>query len=434
MKKVLAATLATILVLSTMSGCNTKPSSSSSNTTSTKDTLSGNLTIASWDYSKTQYLKDTASAFHQLHQNVNVTVLDITANDYISKVTVMLAGGDTTDIIDIKSMPQLETLVQQKRLDAMDPYITKSKLDMTPYNTLEASMMIDKKVYALPFRNDFWVLYYNKSLFDKAKVPYPTNDMTWTQYRDLAKKMTSGSGASKVYGTYTNTWASSTMDWAVAEGKGTMVDGNFDKFKPYYDTFLGLQTDGSVMSYATVKSQNSAYAGFFANQQCAMMLMGTWLMGTTITNLNSGNYNKFDWGIVNAPHSTGVKPGTTFGNATACAINVNSKNKDLAWEFTKWRCGEEGALLHAKNGNMPALKTQAAIDAIAAVKGMPTDANSLAALKPTSVALEFPVDPNADAINTMVTSMNELIMNGSVTLDKGLSDMKTQYDKIRAGS
>ena len=28
------------------------------------------------------------------------------------------------------------------------------------------------------------MLYYNKDLFDKANVPYPSNDMTWDEYEE----------------------------------------------------------------------------------------------------------------------------------------------------------------------------------------------------------------------------------------------------------
>ncbi|MDY6289368.1 MAG: 30S ribosomal protein S12 methylthiotransferase RimO, partial [Bacteroidales bacterium] len=37
----------------------------------------------------------------------------------------------------------------------------------------------------LPFRNDFWVIFYNKDIFDAAGVSYPTNDMTFVQYSSL---------------------------------------------------------------------------------------------------------------------------------------------------------------------------------------------------------------------------------------------------------
>ena len=36
--------------------------------------------------------------------------------------------------------------------------------------------MIDGGLYALPFRTNDWVIYYNKKVFDDAGVAYPTND------------------------------------------------------------------------------------------------------------------------------------------------------------------------------------------------------------------------------------------------------------------
>ena len=67
-------------------------------------------------------------------------------------------------------------------------------------------LMYNGKTYSLPYRNDWYVLYYNKDLFDAAGVEYPSNDMTWEEYYDLAAKMTSGEGSSKVYGSHNHTW------------------------------------------------------------------------------------------------------------------------------------------------------------------------------------------------------------------------------------
>ena len=36
---------------------------------------------------------------------------------------------------------------------------------------------------------------YNKEIFDEARVPYPTNDWTWDDFAEIAKLVSSGSGA-----------------------------------------------------------------------------------------------------------------------------------------------------------------------------------------------------------------------------------------------
>ena len=62
--------------------------------------------------------------------------------------------------------------------------------DLTPYGTvLEQHYVIDGGLYALPFRTNDWVIYYNKKIFDDAGVAYPTNDMTWEQFFELGKQL-----------------------------------------------------------------------------------------------------------------------------------------------------------------------------------------------------------------------------------------------------
>ena len=46
------------------------------------------------------------------------------------------------------------------------------------------------KVIGVPALVDNLALVYNKALFDKAGVAYPTKDWTWTDFRAAAKKLT----------------------------------------------------------------------------------------------------------------------------------------------------------------------------------------------------------------------------------------------------
>ena len=60
------------------------------------------------------------------------------------------------------------------------------------------------KTWGVPFQRSTVVMYYNKDLFDKAGVAYPTNDMTLAQLDETARAVTSGFGADKVYGTHSS--------------------------------------------------------------------------------------------------------------------------------------------------------------------------------------------------------------------------------------
>lgn len=143
-------------------------------------------------------------------------------------------------------------------------------------------------LYALPFRSDFWVVFYNKGLFDKAGIQYPTNDMTFAQYDALARKMTSGNGANKVYGCHYHTWRSCVQLFGILDGKHTIIQPPYDYLKPYYEMVLGEQNDGICQNYATLKASSIHYSGQFQNGSIAMMNMGSWYIATQIQKVAAG--------------------------------------------------------------------------------------------------------------------------------------------------
>ena len=61
--------------------------------------------------------------------------------------------------------------------------------------------------------------------------PIPSADMTWDEYEELAKKMTSGEGSAKVYGTHNHTWQALVSNWAVQDGKNTPYERGLQLLK-----------------------------------------------------------------------------------------------------------------------------------------------------------------------------------------------------------
>lgn len=58
----------------------------------------------------------------------------------------------------------------------------------------------NEEVYYLPFLVDRYVLHYNKDIFDQFGVPYPTDDMTYEEVFELAKKVTGEQNGVNYYG------------------------------------------------------------------------------------------------------------------------------------------------------------------------------------------------------------------------------------------
>jgi multiple sugar transport system substrate-binding protein len=390
------------------------------------------LNWALWDWNATPYYQPLIDAYEAAHPNVKIEYTDLGSTDYGTVLQTQLTGGSSDlDIITIKDIPGYTNLVSANLLSPLDDYIAAQNIDTAAYGGIVDALKVDGKVYTLPFRSDFWLLYYNKDLFDKANVAYPTNDMTLDQFADLARQMTSGFGADKVYGAHFHVWRSAVELPAIFDGKHTVVDGTYDFLKPYYERVLALQDEGDVMSYAQLKTSNTHYSGPFYNQQIAMMPMGSWFIGTQIAKVKSGESKAVHWGLAKYPHPEGVEPGTTAATITGLSVAANSTHQEEALDFVRFVSGPEGAAVIAKTGTFPAISNKDVVDQIASLAGFPEDEASKEALLTAKRYLEMPVDPQAPQIDLVLNTAHDAIMTGSETIDQGIADMNKGVAELR---
>lgn len=445
MKKLLAIVLALTMVLS-LAACGGTPES----TDAPAKTGTGNsaesapaeqadekvtLTWALWDLESTAYWKALADGYMATHDNVELEIIDLGSSDYMTQLATQLAGGNSElDVVSIKDIPGYSNLINLGMLEPMNANLTE---DPASFNgVLEQLTAEDGSFYAVPFRSDMWVLYYNKDLFDAAGVPYPSNDMTLAEYDELARKMTSGTGAEKVYGTHYHTWRSASTLFGILDGEHAIVDGTYDFLQPIYDMVLAQQSDGICMDYGELKTAGLHYSAAFENGQCAMLPMGSWFIATLQTynaSAVSEGVAPVNFGIAKYPHPEGVEAGTTLGTVTSLAVNANSEKKAAAIDFVNWCASAEGAAIVASTGSFPAAATDDSLSIISSTEGFPSDEGSLAALKTAAVYLEMPLSPVASEIETVLNTEHDAIMTGSETAAEGIANMNEQIQEILAG-
>lgn len=426
-KKLLSAALVAAMTATMLTGCGDDAKGSSS---------SGDVTLkwAIWDESTTQYWGDIKKAYEDSHPGVTIEMVDLGSTDYMTVLATELSGeGSDFDVVTIKDVPGYATLVQKGSIIALDDYISKDKVDLSKYAGATDQVLVDGKLYELPFRNDFWVLYYNKDLFDKKGVAYPTNDMTWEEYDLLARQMTDTTFGSQVYGGHYHTWRSCIGLMSVLDGQHTILDGNYEFMKPYYEMVLAQENDGVVRKYSDLKTEGLHYSAAFSGGDVAMMNQGSWFIATLISNIKSGEYDSGlcgNWGIVKYPHAEGVEPGSTLGTITGLSVTAASDTPDAAWEFVKWVSGEEGAAVMASSGNFPAIMTDEVKKAITSLEGFPQDDASKAALDVSNLYLEVPYAPNVSEINSILDSYHGSIMTGEMSVDEGIAAMNEEVQKV----
>ena len=393
------------------------------------------LTWAVWDKDTTTQWQTLADGYTALHPNVKFDMIDLGSTDYMTQLATQLSGGNgELDVLSIKDIPGYANLINLEMLEPLNDVLTTPKESFN--GVLEQLTDEGGKFYGIPFRSDFWVVFYNKDLFDAAGVDYPSNDLTLAQFDELARKMTSGSGAEKVYGNHYHTWRSDVTLFGVLDGKNTIIDGNYDFLKPIYEMALNQQNDGICMDYGELKTAGLHYSAAFENGQAAMVPMGSWFVGTLINYNNEAASNgaePVNWGIVKYPHPEGVAAGSTLGQVTSLGINPNSAKKEAAADFLNWVATEDAAKALAATGNFPAISTAETSELLASTEGFPTDDASKEALTIAALYLEMPMSDKASDIEQVLNTEHDAIMTGAETVDKGIANMNEQVQAILNG-
>jgi multiple sugar transport system substrate-binding protein len=379
------------------------------------------LSIAVWSLATTPEFKALFDAFHGLYPNITIKPVDILAADYSTKVKVMLSGGDSTDIITMKNTTDYGQFAERGQLrDITALATTSTAASLQGLSAFEQS----GKYYALPYRRDFWVLFYNKKLFDAAKKPYPTN-LTWDQYTQLAASLTSGSGSSKVYGTYHHTWRSVVQAISAAQTGGDLIGGKYEFFTDQYNTALAVQNAGATLDFGTATTQQTSYQSMLETGKAAMLPMGTWLVGTLLADKKSGKTD-IDWSVAPMPQRPGASGVTTFGSPTAFAVNRRARNVAAAEKFISFATGPQGAAILAGIGIVPALLNDATRKTYFGLSGMPTDATFQKAFAPDKVNLEMPVSDKSSQIDQILTEEHQLIMTKQKAIAAGIAEMDSR--------
>ncbi|WP_448809018.1 ABC transporter substrate-binding protein [Agromyces bauzanensis] len=375
------------------------------------------LTVSVWNYEQTPEFKALFDAFEAENPDITIEPVDILADDYAEKLTTMLSGGDTTDVLTMKNVIDYQRYSSRGQL--LDVTAEVEALDTDRVAGLEP-YEVDGSYYAVPYRQDFWLLYYNKGLFDAAGLDHPDH-ITWDEYADLAEQLTDASANPKVFGSYQHTWRSVTQATAAAQTGGDLLSGDYGFMEDQYDLFLDLQQSGSSLDYATAKSQQISYRTMFETGQTAMLPMGSWYVAGIKAAIDNGT-STVDWGVAPFPQVESGDETVTFGSPTAFAVNTKAKHPDAAKKFLEFASGEDGAAAIAAIGVVPAYSSDAVTEAFTA---LPTDELSVATFsEPKEVVLEMPVNENTADISAILDQEHDLIMVGEKSVADGIAEME----------
>ncbi|UJF32850.1 ABC transporter substrate-binding protein [Paenibacillus hexagrammi] len=331
-------------------------------------------------YDKNSFFQQYGNLFMSKFPNIDVDVISTQSvsgpNKDPEKELKTLIDQEKPDVLLFQSPEQFGQFIEEGRLYPLDDVVKQDKFDIE--NLLPAVVDAirakgDGKLFGLSPEFYGQALYYNKDLFEKYGVPLPSNQMSWNDVLNLAKRFpTDGQGDERVYGLSAFSYMGDGIGYQLMNSIG-MTEG-----LTYLDPEnmqVTLQTDGWKQALETAvdavksgvlyirnndnQSMNNpgSYEDFLLQNQfvagkAAMTIDGNYIM----QNLQEAKerlkdkFKPFNWDTVTVPvnpqnkeYSTSVTVTQIFG------INAQSSNLRAAWEFVKYINGDEFARIMSKS-------------------------------------------------------------------------------------
>ncbi|MDN5570511.1 MAG: extracellular solute-binding protein [Propionibacteriaceae bacterium] len=388
---------------------------------------SGTITLAGWSLASTPEFQKLADTFNATNPDYEIEVREYDATNYDTQMIADLAAGTAPDIYVQKNLKNFFTYSDGDQLMDVSDVAGELSSDVLGVSAYE----VDGATYAIPYRQDGWVLFYNKDLFAQAGVAEPDGSWTWDDYAAAARELTTNlqAAGSEATGTYQHNWQSVIQGFALAQTPGAdLLSGDYSYLQPYYERAVALQDDGAQPTYGTVTTNKLTYQAQFGTQKAAMLPMGSWYVATLIAQQASGDANEFEWGIAPIPQFDASTAGTgntpvTFGDPTGLGINpaIDPAKVESAKAFLKLAASEDAATVLAGIGITPAYASDAVTEAYFAVDGAPSDDLSKFAFGTREIHPENPVSPHTAAIQNVLNEIHSGIMSESTAVDAGVT-------------
>ncbi|SHJ13684.1 carbohydrate ABC transporter substrate-binding protein, CUT1 family [Clostridium amylolyticum] len=340
-KKILCIAMSIITAGALFAGCG-KSEGNSSGSKSGKVTLVYGL----WDKNQEPVMQDIAKKFTEKNPNIEVKVQITPYKQYWTKLETEAQGENLPDVFWMNG-PNIIKYADASLLLPIDDKIKESDIKVDNYpKALVDLYNVGGKQYGIPKDWDTTAVWYNKEIFDNAKVPYPKSDWTWNDMRETAKKLTDKSKG--IYGIAAAQDDQQGYYNTIPQAGGFIISE--DKKKSGFDQpgavegiqcWIDLIKDGS--SPTGEQMLENTPQDLFASGKVAMVFQGSWMVPQFMK--NDAIKDKID--IAPMPK---IKKNSAVIHGLSNVIYSKSKNPKEAWEFVKYLSGSEANEIIAKSG------------------------------------------------------------------------------------
>jgi len=360
MKRVTAAIVALIVLLSLAAVAAGKTAGKSRSTGATK------LTIwVGWSARELKVFKSVVAEYDQKHSDVTVNVVGGINDD---KITASIRSGNVPDVVSSFTSANVGNYCSSGGWIDLAPLLSKSHLSASAFPPASQYYTQYKgKRCALPLLADTFGLYYNTKLLAAAGIKSPPKNFAelTADAKKLTKRSSNGTiqvlGFNPVLGFYggnppdMSTYAPLFgAKYADAKGHSTISkDPAWRKFLQWQKALVDWYGYKNLQKFQAGAGDEFSAQNAFERGKIAMQQDGEWRVAFI-----ANEHPELQYGTAPMPTDKPSLYGAGATNGTIIGIPKGVKHKDQAWDLLKYLTYDTHALAKLSNGlrNVPSTK------------------------------------------------------------------------------
>ena len=313
------------------------------------------INVNIWDANQQKGLQEIADDWTAI-SGVPVKIEVVDWNNYWTLLEAGARGGDLPDVFWCHSNT-VQMYMENDLLLKLNDYVQKDGIDMSKYydGITKLYTRSDGNIYALPKDHDTIALLYNKAIFDKYNVAYPTEDWTWEDAYNAAKEITEKSNG-EVYGYALNTsnnqdgWYNLVYDYGAQiitdDHKGTTIGSDAGK--------AGMEMVRKLLTVAAPQTvvAETGTDSLFQSNKVGMITQGSWMINSFYTAESHADYcwASLPYADLNGNGKCDDGERWSCYNGLGWAAAFNTKHPDECASLIEYFCSDEAQKKQAKLG------------------------------------------------------------------------------------
>lgn len=356
-------------------------------------------------------------AFEKANPGIKVKSQDIPYDSMLQKVIASIAGGNGPDVIrsDIIWMPQLAKV---NALVQMDEVVAARRSEF--FSGPLATCYYKGHYYGLPLDTNTRVIFYNKSLFQRAGISQaPT---TSDEFKAAATKIHALGG--NIFG-----YAEGGLDawnilpWVWSFG-GAVTNDDFSKATGYINSpqsvaavqFLADLLDSKALSPSILGGSSLATSDAIGKSLSGMIIDGPWMPP-----IFKATYPTLDYGLAPMPAGPSGQSASVVGGEDI-AILKSTQKLAATKKFVEFMTSTQAQVLMGQVGQMPVLQSASTDSSLPSYFSV--FSQQLQTAKPRTVS------PNWQKIDTALTDAFNTVLRHKASAQTALDQAAATIDSL----